>query len=418
MGSFFDNLKQKFVRLKENGDTNNTLLETHTNDSENIESTPNMLELPPSVDISNLQSLNDEAVNYYSQIIANGGIDKSSESYKAFKELLVILRTAEIRKKLLDQDKSALAANLKYYLDQALEKADDTGELQSKDDNILINRKMNLCKAIRVLNSKMKTNPLAKGYKLQVYNNQLQTPVPDFCSNTNQVKDTDKSLFREYSASDKVLTDKYIQYKLDGNSHRNKEVLVQHGGANKYYADALEKLAIAKDSKDDDLIKTVINDIENHPIYSPKFEEVKMSDRLMMILLSFIIRNISLFLINWGIDSSFITNFKQGLIYYIGLYTLIFLLVVAVVNNSYTDNISIKLLFYYINVETQGYLRIVAHLLILYSLIPIIFILKEKNSNTSNFVMLSYQDKIKIKNAVNIFTLSSWILTSIIILRF
>ena len=93
----------------------------------------------------------------------------------------------------------------------------------------------------------------------------------------------------------------------------------------------------------------------------------------------------TLFLINWGIDSSFITNFKQGLIYYITVYTLIFLLVVAVVNNSYTDNISIKLVFYYVNIESQGYLRIIAHLIILYSLIPIIFILKERNSNGKKF---------------------------------
>ena len=409
MGSFFDNLKNRFNKVKDN-----PVLSAHT-DSAETEKLSDVIPSLSSTNISDLEALNESAVNYYSQIISNGGFDTNSESYKAFKELLAVISATEIRNKLFNKNKSGLSANLKYYIDNAVEKAEGHDKGQ-----VLINRKMNLCKAIRKLNAKIKVNPIARGYTLQVYNNQLGKAESDFCSPT-KIEDSasGSELFKEYSSADNVLENKTVKFKI--NDHKGKIVEVgnvQSGGSDKYYAEALEKLSIAKESKDDDLIKTVIDDIENHPIYSPKFEDLEMSDRLMMALLTFIIRSITLFLINWGVDSSFITSFKQGLFYYIILYTFIFLLVVCVVNNSFTDNISIKLMFYYLNIEAQGYLRIVAHLIILYSLLPLVIILKNNNSNTNNFVVLSYQDKIKTKNAIGMFTLSSWVLTSIVALRF
>lgn len=417
-----ENVTKKVGELKDTV-TNNPVLSSHI-DSSSGQSFTNIIPNFGSTDLADLEGLNEAAVQYYSQIIANEGFDQNSESYKAFKELLAILSVSDIRKKLLDKNKGKLASSLKYFIDQNLEKA------EGKDlDEKINNRRIALCKAVSRLNAKIKNTSSGRSYKLQIYNNNIGKSVPDYC--TKQLTDADKELFKEYSAADKI-SNKDITFVYNGKNVEFPEKKIggndcsscaisnnkMKGGSNKYYKDALEKLYIAKETKDDDLIRTVIHDIENHPIYSPKFEELEISDRLIMILLTFIIRNITLFLINWGVDSSFITSFKQGLIYYIILYTFIFLLVVSIVNNKSSDNISIKLMFYYLNIESQGYIRIIAHLLILYSLMPIIFILKDKNVNTDNFVNLTYQDKIKIKDAIGMFTLSSWILTSIIVLRF
>jgi hypothetical protein len=422
-------------------------LTSHTDPSKRTGALPALsIGIYNSSKVDDLSGLNESAVEYYNQLINTGAYDTDSQDFKTFMDLLNILSTTQVRNKMFDKNRSDLATNLKFFIEK----------YRSGNEGDSMQERLDICKGLNKLNQSLKANPISRGYNFKLIDNYSGEQVPtDYCNKIDNnayitvndvdrnIKDITDGLFRSSAANlnTSVLTKKkyhgFVQHKdadgnhiemIDGPDEPIPEAPNQiggrkfkefKGGSSLYYKNALDKLAIAKESGDTFLIKNVINDIENHPIYSPKFEELTTNDRLIMIFVTFIIRSIALFLIQWGIDSSYITSFKQGLTYYIYLYSLLFLLVVCAVNNSYNDNISLKLLIYYINIEAQGYFRIIVHLLLLFLLFPIIFILKNTTKyNENDFPMLSYQDKIKVKEAINLFTLAIWIVTSAVVIRF
>ena len=187
------------------------------------------------------------------------------------------------------------------------------------------------------------------------------------------------------------------------------------GGAGNYYKDALTDLKIAEYKNDENQIKSTLDRIQNHPIYSPKFEELFISDRFMMVVIAFVLRNLTLYLVEWGINSTFINTFKSAFDYFILIYSLLFLLIVCAVNNNMIKNISLKMLIYYLNIEANGAFRIIIHLLIMVFLYPIVIIFKNKNPDNK---IISYDDRNSIKNVLETITFIIWLIQSIIILRF
>ena len=189
------------------------------------------------------------------------------------------------------------------------------------------------------------------------------------------------------------------------------ELVQQKGGDDKgnYYTNILNEYENEKDKNKE----SVLEKVENNAIYNIKNETISFTDRVVFIALTFILRNLVLFFVNWGLNSHMINSFKEGFIFYIITYIIIFIAFVLLVNSG--SNLSLKLLFYYINTDI-GTFRIILHLFVQFILFPIPFIVSTKKFNIDTNT--SYESQRKIMNVISTFTFFVWILTTIIALRY
>ena len=173
--------------------------------------------------------------------------------------------------------------------------------------------------------------------------------------------------------------------------------------------------------KGDDYFKnnteTVMRTYENSLDYGPNVEKVKVSDRLIFIIATYIIRSISIFITEWGIHTGMINSFSKGFGMYFLIYTCVFLLLVVLTNASKQDRV-FRMMFFYINTQSEsglGVMRIIAHVACIALLIPIPFIVREYREEKGE--ILTFTEKRAIVNAVSKFTTFAWILTSIVAMR-
>jgi len=427
---------------------------------------PRIPEIP---DVSGMpEAINEQASTFYAAIMGNTGFDKSSEQYKALAEILKAENLYNLFGKRFDNDTMELAANLSFWFSSFDKTIDNKSAEEIKES---------LCKAIDKLNTNLQNNPIAKEYEFQfALPSGKKIPQSTFCkkdpvlidedvidNNIELVKElypnvthlkrltkTNPDMIHYRSFQPETYDIKPLDLKFDPNSGKYRELNQPQpvpqpapeqqtplaaaaaptpthgghyeghgghyvGGAGNYYKDALTDLKIAEYKNDENQIKSTLDRIQNHPIYSPKFEELFMSDRFMMVVIAFVLRNLTLYLVEWGINSTFINTFKSAFDYFILLYSLLFLLIVCAVNNNMIKNISLKMLIYYLNIEANGAFRIIIHLLIMVFLYPIVIIFKNKNPDNK---IISYDDRNSIKNVLETITFIIWLIQSIIILRF
>jgi hypothetical protein len=154
----------------------------------------------------------------------------------------------------------------------------------------------------------------------------------------------------------------------------------------------------------------------NHEFYSPNNEKVDWADKGIFVSITYIIRAISLFLTEWAIFTGYVTTFTGGFSFYFGMYACIYILLLFVVN-SYKDDMTFRLLFFYINTASEdgkGYLRVLLHFFALFALLPIPYLVKEYRTFSAPTV-LNFEDKSKILNSIETFSLAVWGLTSLIV---
>lgn len=181
-------------------------------------------------------------------------------------------------------------------------------------------------------------------------------------------------------------------------------------------------------------IKSDIKNFENDPDNPLKELEITFDDRLVFIFSTFFIRYITLVLIKWSIDINIIKTFEEGFYYYAAIYLTIFWFIVLFVNidNSTQVNYmnfddfmnSIRSVFYYYYMGTNGITRLFIHsaLIVVLLMIPVILNIRKKNEfeedeeNTSN--ILNYEERKKLIKSLSLFTIYIWILTSIIATKF
>ena len=419
---------------------------------------PRIPEIP---DVSGMpEAINEQASTFYAAIMGNTGFDKSSEQYKALAEILKAENLYNLFGKRFDNDTMELAANLSFWFSSFDKSIDNKSAEEIKES---------LCKAIDKLNTNLQNNPIAKEYEFQfALPSGKKIPQSTFCkkdpvligedvidNNIELVKElypnvthlkrltkTNPDMIHYRSFQPETYDIKPLDLKFDSNTGKYRELNQPQpqpipsappapapphgghyeghgghyvGGAGNYYKDALTDLKIAEYKNDENQIKSTLDRIQNHPIYSPKFEELFMSDRFMMVVIAFVLRNLTLYLVEWGINSTFINTFKSAFDYFILIYSLLFLLIVCAVNNNMIKNISLKMLIYYLNIEANGAFRIIIHLLIMVFLYPIVIIFKNKNPDNK---IISYDDRNSIKNVLETITFIIWLIQSIIILRF
>jgi hypothetical protein len=192
------------------------------------------------------------------------------------------------------------------------------------------------------------------------------------------------------------------------------------------------------DYNDDDIkipinIKKKLLKFENDPNNTFTYLELTIEDRLVFIIATFFIRYISLILIQWSVDINIIKSFEEGFFFYAVIYISIFWFIVLFVNIDNAvkidymnfDNFmnSIRSIFYYFYMGTNGITRLLVHSCIICVLliVPIILNIKKKSDieeseNKDNII--SYDERKKLSKSLSLFTIFIWILTSIIATKF
>ncbi len=180
-------------------------------------------------------------------------------------------------------------------------------------------------------------------------------------------------------------------------------------------------------------IKKKLLEFENDPNNTFTYLELTIEDRLVFIIATFFIRYISLILIQWSVDINIIKSFEEGFFFYAVIYISIFWFIVLFVNIDNDvkidymnfDNFmnSIRSIFYYFYMGTNGITRLLVHSCIICVLliVPIILNIKKKSDieeseNKDNII--SYDERKKLSKSLSLFTIFIWILTSIIATKF
>jgi hypothetical protein len=183
---------------------------------------------------------------------------------------------------------------------------------------------------------------------------------------------------------------------------------------------------------DNDDIKYRLAQFENDPENPLKQLEITFDDRLVFIIATFFIRYISLILIQWSIDINIIKNFEEGFLYYAIVYLSIMWFIIFFVNIESTfqvdymnfDNImnSVRSLFYYFYMGTNGITRLFIHtfLICILLVIPIILNIKKTNEydDEKKDGIIDFEQRKKLMKTLSLFTIYVWILTSIIATKF
>jgi len=191
-----------------------------------------------------------------------------------------------------------------------------------------------------------------------------------------------------------------------------------------------------KESKDetDDIIKK-IRDFENDPKNPIEALELTFDDRIVFIIATFFIRYITIIMVQWCIDINIIKTFYEGFIYYAVIYIILFWFIVLFINidNSFDVKYmnfngiinSIRTLFYYFYMGTNGISRLLIHtsLILLLIVIPIILNIKKKpdfkdEDDQESIKILDYEERKQLSKALSLFTMFIWLFTSIIATKF
>jgi len=177
-------------------------------------------------------------------------------------------------------------------------------------------------------------------------------------------------------------------------------------------------------------LKDIVSDIENNNLTTIHQLNLSKEDKLVFIAITFIIRQIVLWLLDWSLTTNFVVNFTNAFMLYIVIYTLLLLLIMAIVNitynlpiiNLYTDkhslfsNIGSTLYYFYLipgNEFNDSY-RIIFHLGLMYFIVSIAFLVKEKDKVNHDSLSYDYTEKKKIIRVIGDFTLIIWTFTSIL----
>lgn len=176
-------------------------------------------------------------------------------------------------------------------------------------------------------------------------------------------------------------------------------------------------------------LKKAIYELEDSPQDVLKTLKISREDRLIFIITTFVIRYMTINLVQWCIDINFIKDFYQGFVLYAIIYCAFFWLIVMFVNVNtlpvatymhLKSNIgSIRSLFYYFYMETNGITRLLTHTAIIIIMLLIPFIVNigyKKDTDKPEF--LPYEDKKKLIKTLSLLTIFLWILTTIVAIKF
>jgi len=177
-------------------------------------------------------------------------------------------------------------------------------------------------------------------------------------------------------------------------------------------------------------IKDVIEEMESNDITSFKRLTLSKEDKLVFIGITFLLRLLVIALINWSLNTNFITTFTHAFILYITFYTIIILLIVVIVNLTYNlpvvdlyrgkhgvfSTLASSLYYFYLipGNEMTDSIRLIVHIGLMVFIVFIAILLKEKDNDNDAVLNYDYTIKKNIKRVISDFTMLIWLFTSII----
>ncbi len=184
-------------------------------------------------------------------------------------------------------------------------------------------------------------------------------------------------------------------------------------------------------SSDDKLkaqkLKDLLNDIEENDIASIKSLTLSKEDKLVFIGLSFMIRLIVLMIVDWALTSNFIVTFTQAYMLYVGLYSVVVLLFVVIVNITYTlpvydmytgegvmTSLASSLYFFYLIPGNMmaAIKRIALHLFVILAVSLLALFIVGNTKTPDQVLSFDYSEKKKIRSTLSHYTLILWFITS------
>lgn len=195
----------------------------------------------------------------------------------------------------------------------------------------------------------------------------------------------------------------------------------QHGGSpEERFAKLVNEMNEAKKAKGnaataEDTVRRLRVDYENDPVMSPMNDEITATDRVIMIALTYVLRAVALFLIEWGMNSYMVAGFENAFRLYMGIYVCLFLLIVMLANASFT-NLFFRMIFYYLSTTPHGYGRIIVHLLVQLMLLPVPFLVRDGASVQEDDY--TFERRRAVMNTLSQFTFFIWIFTSVIAFKY
>jgi hypothetical protein len=164
---------------------------------------------------------------------------------------------------------------------------------------------------------------------------------------------------------------------------------------------------------------TILDSITEHPIYGPKEQKTTTTDVAIFCALTYIIRGISLYLVDWALTTSMISTLAETFFFYIVVYWIIFGVICILVNTSIEPNNGgfanpFKAIIFYLNTDINSSVRIWVHLLIQFILFPILIFISDGSEDPDRN---SYQKQKSILFLVSNLSLLMWFLSSIIAFR-
>lgn len=260
-------------------------------------------------------------------------------------------------------------------------------------------------------------------------------------SNTSKIDD----LLKKGGDIENEDTDKLFEkYTLNKGSQPMKTFLKRVNeiapdmGSNPPIADVTELLTekkpITSSKPKSETIKDLRNVYYNYKdTLSPDKLKITYIDRIIFIVSTFIIRFISLMIINWGLNTNIISSFYRAFNVYCFVYILFFVFITMIVNvivyypimDLFSNNniINIPNLFYYFYVYTNGSIRLLVHIFIIILLMFIPYVINmdklqlARIADTTKNISYDYEKKNKIYDAINLFSLIVWVLTSVIAIK-
>jgi uncharacterized membrane protein len=166
----------------------------------------------------------------------------------------------------------------------------------------------------------------------------------------------------------------------------------------------------------DDNIKNKLIEYNNNPITSPKNELITGTDRIVFIATTFILRALSLFMVQWALNTYMVRSFQGAFKLYIGCYISLFMLWVTLTNAS-RSILFFRMLFFYVSTTPNGYGRVIVHLLVQLLFLPIPFIVQDQKMNAVD-TDFTYEKRRSIQSTVSNFTFFMWLLTSVIAAKY
>lgn len=180
-------------------------------------------------------------------------------------------------------------------------------------------------------------------------------------------------------------------------------------------------------------LNDILIDMDSNEFTSIKNVEVSKQDVLVFIGITFVIRMVSLILIDWSMNTNFIVSYTHAYYLYIALYSILLLIIVAVVNITYNypyyklfmDNHGIfstmASSLYYMYIKPGYFLsnsfRFILHIGIILGITIPVVIIKEMEggqNDDDDKLQYDYAKKKSIRKSLNNFTLIIWLFTSAI----